>query len=241
MEQSLSQVSTIYEYLKKEPTPIQSALLIFSKNLFYKIEKHYAHAEKKSFLYSEVLLLKPNLNDSTVALVCPNGYGPSTAALVVEELELCGVKRILSVGGAGALSSSTPVGSVWRVQSALSDESVSTAYGLSDSEVGFHWFEPPLSVAQMVGDLKVWTYSAPMMETPAKIAWALSKGCQAVEMEVSVLYFLSRKKGIECISYVCITDMFLENKWSLHWRDGLVKQNLERAALSILNHLLIGS
>ena len=130
------------------------------------------------------------------------GVGAPLAAGWLEELIALGARRVVAVGGAGALVPGLPLGHVVVPTAALRDEGTSHHYAppARTSEPS------PEAVAAITATLArhgiehatgtTWTTDALYRETRAKVARRVAEGCLTVEMEAAALFAVARFRGI---------------------------------------------
>ncbi len=135
--------------------------------------------------------------------IVQGGVGAPLAVGWLEELVAMGVRRVVVVGGAGALVPGLTLGHVVVPTSAVRDEGTSHHYLPASRTV-----EPtPVAVAAITRTLDrrgvpyvsgaTWTTDALFRETRDKMERRVAEGCLTVEMEASALFALARFRGIE--------------------------------------------
>ncbi|MEU6696304.1 nucleoside phosphorylase [Pseudonocardia sp. NPDC046786] len=136
-----------------------------------------------------------------VAVLHP-GVGAPLAAMFLENLVAMGVRRIVGVGGAGALRHELTLGHAVVLGSVLRDEGTSFHYlppsrTLDADPAGIAVLERALgdaSIPWVVG--RCWTTDAVYRETPGRIDRRRDEGCAVVDMEASALVAAARRLGI---------------------------------------------
>lgn len=147
------------------------------------------------------------------------GLGAPAAAIVIEELVCFGTRRFLSIGTAGSLQPSLPVGGVVLCDGAVRDEGVSHHYlppGTSAT--------PSSSLTDALGQEldasgtsyvrgSSWTIDAPYRETVEEARHYQGQGVQCVEMEAAALFAVGRHRGVEVAAAFCISDLLGGLEW----------------------------
>lgn len=130
------------------------------------------------------------------------GVGAPMAAGILEDAIARGCSKFVACGGAGVLTRSTGVGSLYVVSAAVRDEGVS-----------YHYLEPSreveadprgiVALEAMLKDrripftrAKTWTTDAPYRETPGRIARRREEGCLTVEMEAAAFMAVARFRQV---------------------------------------------
>ena len=130
------------------------------------------------------------------------GVGAPLAAAFLEEAIAMGARKVVAVGGCGAISSAVGAGDVVVPTEAVRDEGTS-----------YHYVEPsrtiaadPEGVAAATALLeergvphltgKVWTTDAIYRETRARVDRRRDEGCLVVDMEASAFFAVARFRGI---------------------------------------------
>jgi uridine phosphorylase len=173
------------------------------------------------------------------------GVGAPVAAIILEELVAWGVRRVLSVGTAGALAPGLGIGDVVLCTSAIRDEGTSHHYLPPE-----HLAEPSpelsarLGVALRARGLQVtegrsWTTDAPYRETVAEVRRYRDEGVLTVEMEAAALFAVARHRGVEVACALVISDT-LSEVWEPHFASEGTRAGLEAAAAAALEVLATG-
>lgn len=205
--------------------PITHGVMCF----FHEIVDQIGQREDASVLHTLNSEVGPNpvyqfpMNGRSIVVVQP-GIGAPFSAAVLEELIALGVRKVIAVGGAGALIPDTAVGHVVVPTSAIRDEGTSYHYLPAGREVGptatgVAAIEATLQargVEYMTG--KTWTTDAPYRETLNKIARRREEGCLTVEMEASAFFAVAQFRGIEFAQILYCGDDVSGSEWdSRHW------------------------
>ncbi len=158
--------------------------------------------------------LRPGERPARVGVVEGFGVGAPVAALVLEELAALGVRRVISVGIAGALPVEVGFADVVLCTGALRDEGTSHHYraaeryahpcaGLTDAlrrelAAGATFFEGPS-----------WTVDALYRETLEKARAYRDEGVVTVEMEAAALFVVAEHCGVEAAAAFTVSDHLL--------------------------------
>ncbi len=193
--------------------------------------------------YSSAKLLSLKATDNKIAVCANFGIGAPTAAALMEELIVLGVKKFISIGTAGSLQSSSQIGDIVVCDRAIRDEGVSHHYAAPDK----YAYPTPALTERLKAELTTrnltyaegatWTIDAPYRETVAEARHYQSEGVFTVEMEASALMTVAQYRGVELATAFVISDSLAELVWSPQFgaeqtSDGLVKlYGAARAAL----------
>lgn len=157
------------------------------------------------------------------------GIGAPAAAVVLEELAACGVRRFASVGAAGAIQSDAREGDVYLCTSAIRDEGVSHHYLPSGLTV-----DPSPKLTERVAECLpqpftrggTWTIDAPFRETVAEVRHYQQAGVLTVEMEAAALFAIAQVRGVEICAAFVASDMLGELTWQPKFADPIVHERL---------------
>ncbi len=179
--------------------------------------------------------------------------GSPNAAVTMETLKRTGAKIIIRADVCGSLSSTIPIGSIFLAKDALIGEGTSSYYCRKYGETRDKSTLDPrfLPILQKILPLAtkdwknwykegcIWTIDALLCETENEIAAWRELGAQAVDMETSVMYFLSELFKIPTIALMGVTDipgsefdLFTENK--MHPQTELAMQRVVEATEELL-------
>ncbi|MBO4877883.1 MAG: nucleoside phosphorylase [Ruminococcus sp.] len=137
--------------------------------------------------------------------------GASAAAEILEALIACGVKKVLAAGSCGVLVD-LPENEFVIPERALRDEGTS-----------YHYLPPSRFIeldSKMTDKLcrcfdergihykrtAVWTTDGLFRETPEKVKYRLSEGCEVVDMECSALAAVCRFRGVDFAQFFYTAD-----------------------------------
>lgn len=156
--------------------------------------------------------------DDAVGVTHP-GVGAPMAAAFLEEAIGAGARRVVAVGGAGALVPELTLGHVVVPTAAVRDEGTSFHYLPPSREV-----EADAATLRTTIDLlerrdvpyttaKTWTTDAIYRETPARIARRRDEGCVTVEMEAAAFLAVARFRGIRFAQLLYAADDLTGETW----------------------------
>ena len=177
-------------------------------------------------------------------LICGNmGIGAPAAVDLLEQLVAVGIKRIITLGTAGALHHSLDIGDILLCTGAYPDEGTSGHYfkdpGFAKSssvlaEETAHFFNKK-GVIFKTG--KAWTTDAPFRETSEKLQHFVSLGADVVEMEASALYHVASYRNIDLLAVFMIGDSIAGGIWKPAFSDPKVRNNLLKTNLMLVDFL----
>ena len=148
--------------------------------------------------------------------------GAPQAALVLEYLNLKGVRSFLYLGWCGSLRPELKWGDLFLPDSFLSEEGVSAHYPLEGGPAGP---DPGLcdrlsrDLSRRGLDLKkgrIWTTDAPYRETRDKVRGYAAAGIMAVDMEVSAFMTVAAFTKLSWAGLLVVSDEL----WGDVWRPG---------------------
>lgn len=145
-----------------------------------------------------------------VDMIVAAGPGASVAAVTVELLAAFGVRRIVSVGAAGALRP-LPAGSLHVVTDALGVAGESLGYPPHRTSSG------PLSdeLIRRVGEpVATLTTNAPFHQSARSLS-SIRRRASVIEMEISALLAAGGHRGLDVCSLVAISDRYSDDEWHL--------------------------
>ncbi|MEV1292916.1 nucleoside phosphorylase [Pseudonocardia sp. NPDC049635] len=153
-----------------------------------------------------------------VAVLHP-GLGAPLAAMFLENLAAMGVRRVVGVGGAGALRHELTAGHAVVLGSALRDEGTSFHYlppsrTLDADPAGIAVLERALDDAGVPWTVgRCWTTDAVYRETRGRIDRRRAEGCAVVDMEASALVAAARRLGIGYGQVFLAADSLAGESW----------------------------
>lgn len=224
-----------------------AVVLCFFRDAIERLREGAEGVSELGHLVSEMgrhRVLRVELEGGPVGLALA-GVGAPLAAGWLEELIALGARRVVAVGGAGALVAGLPLGHVVVPTSAVRDEGTSHHYAPAARTI-----EPAAeAVAAITATLErhgvpfvagaTWTTDALYRETRAKVDRRVAEGCLTVEMEAAALFAVARFRGIALGQILYAGDDLSGETWDhrgwMHHADGrdrLLRLALE-AALAI--------
>jgi uridine phosphorylase len=193
------------------------AILCYQRHVLTAARRRY-RLRRVSGFSADVNLIKASL---PVALVSGFGVGAPAAAAVLEELIAFGVRRILSIGVAGALHPDLAPGDLILCDRAFPDEGTSAHYLPTSESVA----AAPRLVEQLSAWLGAaghgcragtsWTTDAPYRETASEVERRVGQGAMTVEMEASALFAVGQFRGVEVGAAFAIGDTLADGVWRL--------------------------
>jgi uridine phosphorylase len=162
--------------------------------------------------------------------------GAPAAAFLLEQAIACGARCILSVGLAGSVEPSCPIGTVVVAADALAGDGTSPHY--SPTPQGDRERRTAAASTRLVGLLesafaeagvaattgRVWTTDAVFRETPDQIRACRQDGAIAVDMESAAIYAVATLRQVDACSVVIVSDELWDT-----WRPGFHLPQLRRA------------
>lgn len=158
-------------------------------------------------------------------------------AIQAETLNALGIKKIIYIGIAGAISPDLKIGDVVVSTGAVNETGTGMCYGYdfgsmipSDlnlsrrlhDQLKAHGLDPYLSVH--------WCTDAPYKETAVKVKGFRDKGANCVEMEGAGLFAVAREYGIPAAAVFVISDELRETGWVQGWADPRFKKAITSLA-----------
>lgn len=161
--------------------------------------------------------------------------GAPHAAILLENLIVCGVENILFAGWCGAVSPDVSTGDFIIATGAYSDEGTSSHYGAADKETPLL---PSESLTQHLADTLtdngrpfhkglIWSTDAMFRETIEKIEYYQQRNVLGVEMELSALIAVCRFRNVRIASLQVVSDEVS----SLTWKPGFSEKKFKTARL----------
>jgi uridine phosphorylase len=198
--------------------------------------KRYRHVKVAGF-FGDVQLLKTR--GQPLGVLQPVGPGAPIIAAALEELIAFGVRRFVSIGLAGGLSSDLRAGDVVIADRALRDEGTS-----------YHYLPPAPSVEAdpaLVLDIRAalsarrvvhsigasWTTDAPYRETRREVAAHRYAGVKTVEMEAAAVFAAGQRLGVPTAAVFVIGDRLADLVWQPPADPRVLQHSLAAAAEAI--------
>ncbi len=165
--------------------------------------------DKKNFLITDLWECK----GGKISIAGPFTGAPH-AAMVIENLIVCGVKKIIFSGWCGAVSPDIKTGDILIPDGAFSDEGTSRHYGdfkndeLLKTSDSLSFFLKQLLISKDIPFHKgsIWSTDAIYRETRQKIEYYQEKNVLGVEMELSALIAVSLFREVEIASLQVVSD-----------------------------------
>lgn len=221
------------------PVAVISATRVDLDNLLnaFNIDKK----NKKNFLIADLWVS----DDGCVSVSGPFTGAPH-AVMLIEDLIVCGVKKIIFSGWCGAVSSDVKTGDIIIPDSAFSDEGTSKHY--IDTDVS-ESLKTSISLSNVLkkrlisNDIQfyegsIWTTDAIYRETKSKIEYYQLKDVLGVEMELSALIAVSRFREVEIASVQVVSDEVSSLEWEPGFGNKKFKQSRRIAAKIIVEACL---
>lgn len=172
-----------------------------------------------------------------VAILANPGAGAPVAAIAVELLASCGVRRLVSIGMAGSLKPELQPGALVLCEQAIREEGTSYHY-LPSNEAARPSAELNAALIQALKSSGAsfqsgasWSCDAPFRETFERAAQHAANGALVVEMEAAGLFAAGQHLGIQVAALFAVADGMRadgeNNGWRMDFdpqkvRDGLV-------------------
>lgn len=147
--------------------------------------------------------------------------GAPTAAMLVEEMIVCGLRALIVTGAAGSLQPDAPIGTIVLPTTAIREEGTSHHYTASREPARC---SPRLTDA-LASELErqaaryvegpTWTTDGVYMEHKTKIERYRTAGVVTVEMELSALLTVAAYRGIECAGLFVVSDELHRDTWEM--------------------------
>lgn len=163
--------------------------------------------------------------------------GAPVAAVIIEEMAALGVRTIIGIGTAGALSPELALGDISICSAAVRDEGTS------------HHYAPPERLAYpdtaLVNRLRdvlpdahhgpTWTTDAPYRETLHEIESYRRQGVLVVEMEAAAMYVVAATLGVQTATVVCVSDLLHGDTWQPDFSSDTTTNALRRTFDTVRN------
>jgi uridine phosphorylase len=222
-------------YLKKNSrfpqTPAPEAVILSYQPQLYSFVKNNHKTQACDRWFKSLLFL--NEFENRYAIMGNFGIGAPAAVITLEELIAWGVKKFISIGTAGALSSDLKIGDIALCTKALRNEGASFHY---QPEGQFSYPDKNLTACLSrafsdrslhYSEVTSWTTDAPYRETEAEVLYYKSQNIQTVEMEASALFAVAQHHKIPIASAFTISDSLHDLNWDPHFLHPKVQDGLE--------------
>lgn len=218
-------------------SPLQNyhtVLFCFDAGIYRKLKKIF-RGSIFSGLTGELFLM-----DNKIALAGKFGIGGPATIATLEELVVCGIKRFVGIGPAGALHDDIKHGDVVICTGAFSDEGTSRHYP------GHKIFSTPSRTLSARLSLwfkkhhvpfakgKAWTTDAPFRETKQKLEYFLDAGADVVEMEASAMFNVAHFRKVAAANVFIIGDSIADGVWDPSFKSASIQQKSLSVAREII-------
>lgn len=202
-----------------EPPPTHAVACFFQEVLADLVEKRRLKEIGSVGSEMGVLPLYVLESDGSRLLVYHPGVGAPLAAGLTEEVIVCGVRKIIACGGAGALDPSMLVGHPVILTAAVRDEGTSYHYLPPARWVEAH--PAAITALKHVFEEKQlpfqaglsWTTDGYYRETAARREARIKAGCLVVEMEAAAFFAVARFRQIVMGQVVYCGDLVVPEGW----------------------------
>jgi uridine phosphorylase len=175
-------------------------------------------------------------NGCRVALCCGFGFGGPATVSILEILIAFGLKRVISLGFAGALQKSLGVGDTVVCTKALRDEGTSYHYLPPER----YAFPSEDLTGRLLGILSgggngefhtgpSWTTDASFRETASQVRRYQQEGIFTVEMEAASVFAACAYRGIEGAALFTVSDFFEDGEWKPAFHHKKARKGLQTA------------
>ena len=138
------------------------------------------------------------------------GMGGPSAAIVLEELAMLGVRRAIRVGTCGAFDPDLGLGSLLRVERAIAGDGVSARLGVHEAEPDPEISRLLASSAPEATGVTVATTDLFYESGELDPGWA-ERGAQAVEMETAAVFAIGRRLGVATGCLLVVSDLLTDS------------------------------
>ena len=178
-------------------------------------------------------------NENTV-VVSSFGFGAPAAVVCLEHLKAFGVKKVFSLGWAGAFSKRLGLGDKVFIKAAFRDEGCSYHYKpkkkRENNPIVKTKEEKSPFIESSARPVTSWTTDAPYRETEYECAKWRKKGASCVEMEASALMTVGNYYDLSVFCFAVISDILEKERWT----EGFSKKEVREGLFSILKVLAFG-
>ena len=161
------------------------------------------------------------------------GTGSSAVASVVEVLAALGVKEILFVGLGGSLQEEVWAGDIVLCQESVCADGVCTYYtsqetAKADKTLLTDW-QKRLKAQKISFHLgKNWTAAAFFRETKAEVKHYQKKQVLTVDMEISAVYSVCKKRKVKAAAALVVSDELFNPAWNPQLKNRQVFDSLKQ-------------
>jgi uridine phosphorylase len=135
------------------------------------------------------------------------GVGAPSAAIVLEELAVLGVRQAIRVGTCGALDPALSLGDLISAEAALAEDGVSRALGTNRLVRPDSRLQKRLAANGAASALIATTDLFYEVDPGARERW-VAEGAEAVEMEAAALFSLGARLGVAVGCALVVSDVF---------------------------------
>jgi DeoD family purine-nucleoside phosphorylase len=163
--------------------------------------------------------------DGELLTVQSTGMGGPSAAIVLHELALLGVRRAIRVGTCGALNGELQLGELVVAREAIAADGTSRALGAGERVAGDAGLTQALEAAPSAGAGRTVVSTDLFYEPrPERESQWREQGAVAVEMEAASLFAVGERVGMAVACVLVVSDVLGER------RERIADAALERAA-----------
>ncbi len=170
--------------------------------------------------------------EGSFGLMAGMGIGGPAVVAHLEPAVAAGVTRIVSIGTAGAVSSSLSPGDVVVCEAALRDEGTSGHYLPPSARVEASGDVTDL-VADALGRAGIsprrglsWTTDAPFRETVDDVRTHERNGVLTVDMEAASVFAMAHYRSVQATAVFIVSDLVSGGVWSPRFHEPAVKEGL---------------
>ncbi len=172
----------------------------------------------------------------SVCVVSRFGIGAPAGVVCLEKLRALGVKKIFSLGLAGAINPDLKTGTKMFLQKCFRDEGCSYHYKAPSDYLEI---KKDKTCVKLIEKLRLkpvtsWTTDAPFRETGEEVKYFRSKGVDCVEMEASALMSAGWYYGISVFCLSVVSDHLSSTGWMPRFFDPSVKKSLQETLDQLL-------
>ncbi len=195
-------------------SPPETVILCYGSRFLKQVLEKYAHKQCEG-CFSELYYLT---DYPSVAIAC-FGIGAPVTALRLEDMIAWGVKKVISIGSAGAINPKLKIGDIVLCEKAVRDEGTS-----------FHYIPPSkyihapqrmkLLLADQLKQMQIphrigatWTTDSFYRQTAQEVKHFQDEGILTVEMEASALFAVAHVHKIDLGALFTIADLHTDQDW----------------------------
>lgn len=221
-----------------------ACLFAFDPELLQAFEEQFEvkHRTDWPATHSKLYEVRTPATDLSIVV---GAVGAPFAAMTMEELIACGATRFVSAGACGVLSPNIASPALILADSAIRDEGTSFHYLPPAPEIELDRAEV-MRFAEMISERvgpphvgKVWTTDGLYRETKTKLTSYRDRGVIAVEMEISALAAVARRRQVGYVGLLYALDNL--SKAQASFPDATRKQLADKRSLARLISEYLGS